>query len=214
MRHQKETIRKGEKPKKESLTVRRGISVLVGSALLFAVGLGAIGRNALLHESATTGASEKFERAGNDRKVSLVPAPSGVDAGNQFIAQASSSGASGASLAPVYDPLRRIVKIVETTGGTITSTKQFVWAGDQLCEERDAGGAVTRRFFSNGEQIGGTNYYYTRDHLGSVREMSDGSGSVVAAFAYDPVQRSCKALRLIPVLVTQACICMNGAGLI
>lgn len=120
-----------------------------------------------------------------------VLVPRGVEAGNTFIAQSSTSGAR-ASLAPVYDPLRRIVKIVETTGGTISSTKQFVWAGDQLCEERDSNGDVTRRFFSNGEQIAGTNYYYTRDHLGSLREMTDGSGNVVAGFSYDPFGRRTK----------------------
>ena len=33
-------------------------------------------------------------------------------------------------------------------------------------------------------------YYYTRDHLGSVREMLNSSGTIVARYAYDPYGRT------------------------
>src|SRR5277367_4329804 len=33
-------------------------------------------------------------------------------------------------------------------------------------------------------------YYYTRDHLGSVREMTDSSGTIVARYSYDPYGRT------------------------
>lgn len=112
-----------------------------------------------------------------------VAVPSGIQEGNSFIAQGSGALINGGT---VYDSSRRIVKIVETTGGSVTSTKQFVWAGDQLCEERDATGNVTRRFFDGGEQIAGTNYFYTRDHNGSVREMTDASGNIAAQYTYGP----------------------------
>jgi RHS repeat-associated protein len=59
-------------------------------------------------------------------------------------------------------------------------------------EERDAAGNVTKRFFSGGEQIGGVNYYFAKDHLGSVREMTDASGAVCARYDYDPYGRSTK----------------------
>ncbi|MGH2507414.1 MAG: RHS repeat domain-containing protein, partial [Ktedonobacteraceae bacterium] len=119
--------------------------------------------------------------------VPSVAAPTGIDAGNKFIAQTSGGGSSGGAQ---YDPLRRIVKIVETRGGTVTSTKQFVWAGDQLCEERDASGNVTKRFYPLGEQISGTNYYFTHDKNDSVREMTDGSGVLQSQFNFDPYGRS------------------------
>jgi RHS repeat-associated protein len=45
---------------------------------------------------------------------------------------------------------------------------------------------VAKRFFAQGEQQGGTNYYYLRDHLGSVREMVSSSGSIVSEATYDP----------------------------
>ena len=47
-------------------------------------------------------------------------------------------------------------------------------------------------FFAHGEQISGVNYYFTRDHLGSVREMTDGSGTIQARYDYDPYGRRTK----------------------
>jgi RHS repeat-associated protein len=105
-----------------------------------------------------------------------------------------------------YDAVNRLVSV--TQGGTVTGfvydghdhrvqetsngavVKQWVWCdGLQPCEERDASNNVTKRFYWRGEQINGTNYYYTRDHQGSVREMTDNSGSLVARYDYDPFGR-------------------------
>ena len=44
---------------------------------------------------------------------------------------------------------------------------------------------MTKQFFDWGETIGGTKYFYTREHLGSVREMTDQTGNVVAEYSYD-----------------------------
>ena len=71
-----------------------------------------------------------------------------------------------------------------------TSVKIFVWSGNTIAEERDSTGAnVTKRFFAEGEQrVGGTdagNYYYTRDHLGSVREVTDAFGTLQGQYDYD-----------------------------
>ena len=96
-----------------------------------------------------------------------------------------------------YNGAGERVKIVEATGttvgsGTVTSTKQFVWAGG-LAEERDGSNNVTKRFFSQGEQIGGTNYFYTTDHVGSVREMMASDGKTIATrYSYDPYGRRTK----------------------
>ncbi len=67
-----------------------------------------------------------------------------------------------------------------------------MWCGTQLWEERDAANNVTKRFFPEGEQISGANYYYTSDHLGSVREMTDSSGAIRARYDYDPYGRRTK----------------------
>ncbi len=51
----------------------------------------------------------------------------------------------------VYDGLGRNVSIVETTAGSVTSTKQFVWNGNFRKEERDGTGALTKKFFVEGQ---------------------------------------------------------------
>ena len=91
-----------------------------------------------------------------------------------------------------YDGFGRRVKDVELNNGVVTSTKNFVWSGRRLCEERDASDNVTKRFLGEGEQINGTSYYFTFDHLGSVREMTDGSGAIRARYDYDPYGRRTK----------------------
>jgi RHS repeat-associated protein len=93
-----------------------------------------------------------------------------------------------------YNGLNERAKIVEKDNGSVTSTKQFVWCpGDtQPCEERDGSNAVTKRFYAQGEQIGSTSYYYTKDHLGSTREMTDSSGMIHARYDYDPYGRLTK----------------------
>jgi RHS repeat-associated protein len=93
-----------------------------------------------------------------------------------------------------YDGLGRRARIVnkQGTGTPVTvwttlSDNQYLWSGNTLAEERDStGSSVTKRFFAEGEQVDGANYYYSRDHLGSIREMTDLTGAVRAQYEYDP----------------------------
>jgi RHS repeat-associated protein len=97
-----------------------------------------------------------------------------------------------------YDGLGRGVRIVEQEdtredGDTSppnwvqVSDRKYVWSGNSIAEERDATtNAVTRRFFAEGEQIDGVNYYFTRDHLGSVRGLTNSAGQIVESYRYDP----------------------------
>ncbi len=80
-----------------------------------------------------------------------------------------------------YDGFNR--RVSETKNGSLT--KKFVWDGLTLAEERDASNAVTKRFLPQGEMQGTTKLYHTRDHLGSIREVVDASGTVVASYSYD-----------------------------
>jgi RHS repeat-associated protein len=92
-----------------------------------------------------------------------------------------------------YDGQGRCVRIIERTNGVVESHKTFLWCGTELCEERDPTGAtVTKRFFGQGEQIAGSNYFFTRDHLGSVREMTDSTATLRARYDYDPYGRRTK----------------------
>jgi RHS repeat-associated protein len=98
---------------------------------------------------------------------------------------------SGAASQFAYDGLNRRIQIAEiNSSGTVTSTKNYLWIGQEMAEERDASNTVTKRFFPQGEQQGGLNYYYTRDHLGSVREMLNSSGTIVARYGYDSYGRT------------------------
>ncbi len=88
---------------------------------------------------------------------------------------------SGASSLFAYDGLSRRIQIVEkNSSGTVTSTRNYLWIGSEIAEERNSSNAVQKRFFPQGEQQAGSNYYYTGDHLGSVREMLNSSGAIVA----------------------------------
>jgi RHS repeat-associated protein len=106
--------------------------------------------------------------------------------------------ASGPAGAPTvtygWDPVDHLISV--TTGGNVTTydydgfgrrvrekvngveTRHWLWDGLELCEERVADNSVTKRFYEQGEQISGNNYCFTRDHLGSVRELLDSRGTV------------------------------------
>ncbi|MGB7745827.1 MAG: RHS repeat-associated core domain-containing protein [Verrucomicrobiia bacterium] len=113
------------------------------------------------------------------------------DAANRLmgITQLSTNNTQLTSLF-AYDGLGRRVQIIELQNGVAVSTNTFLWDGQALAEQRDNTGAnVVKRFFGQGEQISGANYYFTRDHLGSVREMTDSAGTIRAQYDYDPYGR-------------------------
>jgi RHS repeat-associated protein len=89
-----------------------------------------------------------------------------------------------------YDALGHTVKIVEFVSGSVTGTKQFIWCGDLMCEARNAGDSLLNQYFSYGQTISGSNYFYTKDAPpGSVRELTDSSGNIQAQYSYDPYGR-------------------------
>jgi len=90
-----------------------------------------------------------------------------------------------------YDGLGRRLRIVEKTNGVVQSENYYLWCGTKICEMRDASGAtVLRRLFPQGESLiganGSTNFFYTRDHLGSVREAVGANGLLATRYNYDP----------------------------
>lgn len=92
-----------------------------------------------------------------------------------------------------YDGWGHRVRIVEKDNGVVTGERRFLWCGPGICEERDATGAnVIRRFFDFGMEQNGTPFYYTTDHLSSVRELTDASGTIRARYEYDPYGRATK----------------------
>ncbi len=91
-----------------------------------------------------------------------------------------------------YDGVGHCVDIVETSGGTVISTKQFIWCGAKICEARNSSGAVLNQYLPLGETVGGVSYYCTRVHLGSIREVTNSSGNIQAQYAYDSYGQSTK----------------------
>jgi hypothetical protein len=89
-----------------------------------------------------------------------------------------------------YDGLGRRVQILQYTSSSLTSTKNFVWCGNYVCEERNSGSSVTRQFFANGQTISGSSYFYSMDHLGSLMEMTNSSGTIVYEQSFDPYGQS------------------------
>jgi RHS repeat-associated protein len=87
-----------------------------------------------------------------------------------------------------YDGKGRRIRIVEKAGGNLISSQNYIWNGLQICERRD-GGVVRERYFKQGFQsnAGGSpdTNLYTKDHLGSIREVTATSGILRGRLAYD-----------------------------
>jgi RHS repeat-associated protein len=93
-----------------------------------------------------------------------------------------------------YDGLSRRVKALERdAAGLVISEKRFIWCGgNQPSEERNSSNTVTIRYFAQGEQVIDpsnssllASYFYTKDHLGSIRELTDSTGAIRARYDYD-----------------------------
>ncbi|HMJ06066.1 MAG TPA: hypothetical protein VK474_07395, partial [Chthoniobacterales bacterium] len=84
------------------------------------------------------------------------------------------------------------VRVTIGQTGFATTVQRFVWNGNTLAEERESTGAIVRkRYFAEGQQRWNLktsmmqSFYYTRDHLGSIREVTDASGTLKARYDYD-----------------------------
>jgi RHS repeat-associated protein len=126
-----------------------------------------------------------YDDNGNSVQASLPGVSYGWDGANRLVSITKGSNI----IEFIYDGWSR--RVAEKLNGNII--RRWIWDEAELAEERDASGAtVTKRFFPQGEQINGVNYYFTTDHLGSVREMTDSSGTIRARYDYDPYGRRTK----------------------
>jgi RHS repeat-associated protein len=86
-----------------------------------------------------------------------------------------------------YDGFWRRVRIVEKENSSVVSDVRFVWDGDNIAERRDSANAtVTARLYRHGLQLNGVARYLTRDHVISVREVTDASVAIHARYDYAP----------------------------
>ncbi|HET9958821.1 MAG TPA: RHS repeat-associated core domain-containing protein [Polyangiaceae bacterium] len=86
-----------------------------------------------------------------------------------------------------YDGQSRRVRITEKENNVQTKQETFIWCGSRICQKR-SGTTVLRSYFMNGfEENASSDYFYTRDHLGSVREVVASDVTTVASrLSYDP----------------------------
>ena len=93
-----------------------------------------------------------------------------------------------------YNALGERTKMVHVDGGT-TRTEYYLYDGPRPIQRRSEGtdtSNIDREYFSGGERRWNTgtgawvNHHYPRDHLGSVREVLDSSGALLARYDYAP----------------------------
>jgi RHS repeat-associated protein len=86
-----------------------------------------------------------------------------------------------------YDGLQRRVRTIEKENGIVESDTHSLWCDWQICEERESDGVtVRRRAFWQGEQVAGAVRFSFRDHLGTLTDVSDFNGDLLARYTYDP----------------------------
>ena len=89
-----------------------------------------------------------------------------------------------------YDGLGRRIAVREYSGTPNYTETRYLWCGERICQARNGSDTVIRRYYDEGEQLvtanGNTSYYYAQDHLGSVRDLVNASGMVLASYDYDP----------------------------
>jgi RHS repeat-associated protein len=92
-----------------------------------------------------------------------------------------------------YNGISQRVRVIEkSSANAITSDKRYLWAGgNQPSEERDSSGTtVIKRYFPQGEQIPAAaaplnKLFYSKDHLGNIRELTDSNGALQTRYDYD-----------------------------
>ena len=88
----------------------------------------------------------------------------------------------------VYDGLDRRVRIIERENSVELSNRVYLWDGSQIAQRRNRSGSVVERsYFEQGFEEGSRDYYYTKDHLGSIREVVASDGTTIeAGYDYSP----------------------------
>jgi RHS repeat-associated protein len=90
-----------------------------------------------------------------------------------------------------YDGKGRRVAIIETDGVSRRETR-YTWCGNNICQARDGNDRPIAYYSREGVYRPGLDgapgrwEYYARDHQGSVRDVLDSAGKLVARYDYDP----------------------------
>lgn len=139
----------------------------------------------------TTGSSKTYEYDGNGNlRYEKLPGGSVVreyrwDQQNRLVRTVVGTHESVYE----YDGESKRVRIKELESSVQTKDETFIWCGSRMCQKR-SGSTVVRNYFKEGFEEGSSDYFYTRDHLGSVREVAGSDGTTIASrVSYDPLGR-------------------------
>lgn len=86
-----------------------------------------------------------------------------------------------------YDGQDRRRRIVERIGGVKQSNETYIWIGGEIVQKRNSSAdTVLRDYYWFGFSEGANDYFYTRDHLGSVHEVVASDGTTIESrYDYD-----------------------------
>jgi len=70
----------------------------------------------------------------------------------------------------------------------VQSNQVYIWDGTRIAQKRASDGStVQRKYFAQGFEEGTSDYYLTKDHLGSIREVVASDGTTIeAVYDYSP----------------------------
>jgi YD repeat-containing protein len=164
-----------------------GVPVAAGTTRFTVAATDASGNTRLqTYEVDQVGAAKTFTFDANGNLTSAGTRTFEWDARNQLVAINEGTHLSEFT----YDGEYRRVRIVEKENGVTQSDTKVAWCEKEICEERAADGTtVTRRAFTHGEQVVGASRFFARNHLDSVAEVTDGTSTVLAGYAFDPWER-------------------------
>lgn len=87
-----------------------------------------------------------------------------------------------------YNGQNQLTRQIDSNTGVTVATMLFVWCDGELCERRvDRAGSpleITRLYWSGETGTGGT-FFYTRDRLGSVRDIVAADETLAGRYEYD-----------------------------
>ena len=86
-----------------------------------------------------------------------------------------------------YDGQGRRVAVIEIEGGKRVETR-YTWCGARVCAARDGNGQPLAYYHAEGvyRPAAKKKEFYAKDHLGSVRDVLDEKGNLLARYDYDP----------------------------
>ena len=144
----------------------------------------------LLHEYDLNGNLIKTDRWDTATNSSLPHRRYSWDAVNRLLSITRYEGADELRTEFGYNIANQRVERKEYTNTTQTEHVRYIWNEHRVRQRRDASGAnVQITYCGNGEldvSSGGLKRFYTRDHLGSVRNVMDASGNEIASYDYSP----------------------------